>query len=171
MNCLAPAQDYEIQDIPLKVVQKIDSEHGSLGRDRVPLRLALGVLNGDWVKAWWDGKVAWAVSPTSGPSQPKQPKAARSPVQANEDGLRQAVERGGGQLRGARREATGWNVLWARHGVNYQSRVDFQLNVITAGFCLSGGDRAQDLTTLVSLVEGKESLDADPRVWRGDPGW
>ncbi|MBT9581755.1 hypothetical protein IV102_00305 [bacterium] len=181
MNCLDLVDIHDLYQLPLKLVQKVDSQKGALGRQSVPLRLAEMVVEGDWVKAWWDGQVAWAVTPSSGPTPKRQHEtvaAGRPALQTVTvprpiDGaaIGQAVERGGGSYIRAVPERNGWRVHWNRSGVNYATLVDAHLNVVTAGFCLSGGDRAQDLTSLVSLVEGRESLNADPRVWRGDPGW
>ena len=171
MNCLDLADIYDLYQLPLKLVQKIDSQKGILGRQNVPLRLAETIVEGDWVKAWWDGQVAWAVTPSSGPTPRRQPESVAVVRPVDEAAIRQAVVRGGGVYRSAVAESTGWRVNWTRSGVDYVTRIDPYLNVTGAGFCLSGGDRAQDLTSLVSLVEGRESLNADPRVWRGDPGW
>lgn len=201
-TCLEPALDFEVeQNFPLKSLQKLEGDRARLGGRSVPLRLAEGQRPGDWVRAWWDGATAWAVTPASGPSQPRpdletrretvalpesnsvQPgrnsaHPQRSPVQPGRNSraatvreVEAAVRRGGGQLVAAVPTPEGFRVDWARSGVNYSSLVDPQLNVLRAGFCLSGQDRIQDLTTLVSLVEGRESHHADPRVWRGHGGW
>ena len=164
LDCLGPAEEYEISGLPLQLVQKLEEGQALVKRQKVELRLGERLLVGDWVKAWWDGQVAWAVRTATGPTPPRQARAWGRDLSA----VRRAVERGGGVLLSAAGDANGWTVSWARGGVDYQSRVDRHLNVVSAGFCLSGGDRAQDLTTLVSLVEGSESNNADPRVWRGN---
>lgn len=169
LECLGPAESYEVEGLTLTKVQKIDDDWANLSGKTVKLRLAQGHLEGDWLQAWWDGEMAWTVGPASGPSPPRQ--APEDPSLEDPERLARAVEAGGGRLLSATRHAAGWAVDWTRNGVHYRSQVDLRLNVLAAGFCLSGGDRSQDLTSLVSLVEGRESRNADPGVWRGNPGW
>lgn len=187
-TCLKPALDFEVeQHFPLKSLEKLEGDRARVGSRSVPLRLAEGQRPGDWLRAWWDGATAWAVAPASGPSQPRPNRerareiaspaarrpapAASSPQVASTRDIEAAVRRGGGQMLRATPTPAGFNVDWERSGIRYSSQVDRHLNILRAGFCLSGQDRIQDLTTLVSLVEGRESHHADPRVWRGDSGW
>lgn len=168
-QCLEPAHEYELQ-MPTVLVQKTEAGHGLTtppNPKKVTLRLAEFVLEGDWVRAWWDGKIAWTVAPASGPTPPRNHDQPRGGLAL----LRQAVERGGGQFQEAHADPQGWRVHWSRGGASYVTLVDPKLNVRRAGFCLSRGDAAHDLTSLVSLVEGRESQHADPRVWRGHTGW
>jgi len=169
LECLGPAESYEIEGLTLTKVKKVDDEKATLSGKNVKLHLGQGHQDGDWLQAWWDGEVAWAVAPASGPSPPRQ--VEEPPSLEDPQRVRQAVEAGGGRLVHATRQAGGWLVHWNRSGVDYHSQVDLRLNVLMAGFCLSGGDRQHDLTSLVSLVEGKESQNADPHVWRGNSGW
>lgn len=169
LECLGPAESYEIESVALTKVRKVDNESALLAGKTVQLRLAQGHLDGDWLQAWWDGEVAWAVAPASGPSPPRQ--TPEDPSLEDPQRVARAVEAGGGRLIRALRLNLGWAVHWTRSGVNYQSQVDLKLNVVHAGFCLSGEDRSHDLTSLVSLVEGRESRYADPGVWRGNSGW
>lgn len=165
-NCIEPAHEYELQ-MPTQPVQKTGDGQGLMRQAKVKLRLAEFVLQGDWVRVWWDGQVAWTVGPASGPTPARnhdKPRAGAALIQ-------QAVVQGGGRLVDIQPDPQGWRVSWSRGGATYHTLVDPHLNVLRAGFCLSRGDRAYDLTSLVSLVEGRESQYADPRVWRGHTGW
>ena len=149
---LREAEYCELQELPMRTLQ--------VGRHS--LKLASHLLEGEWIKAWWDGSRGWVIGPCAGPTP------SRSRALPN---IQEAVERGGGQFLGAVATQHGWSVSWRRKDVSYISQVDQKLNLLTAGFCLSGQDRMQDLTSLVSLVHGKESLDANSRVWGRDAGW
>ncbi len=151
--CRREAEFSELLSLPLRTLQK----------GRVPILLGDNLREGDWLKAWWDGARGWAVGPCAGPSRPRQGMACQE--------LRRAVERGGGQLVEAAPTQQGWSVTWKRGNRTHVSQVDARLNVLTAGFCLSGQDRIQDLTSLISLLEGEESRYAnlDMRGW--DRGW
>lgn len=151
-QALREAEYHELQQLPMRTLQ--------VGKH--PLKLAEQLLEGEWIKAWWDGCRGWVIGPCAGPTPPRNQGAPN---------IQEAVERGGGQFLGAVATQQGWSVSWRRNHVSYISQVDQKLNLLTAGFCLSGLDRMQDLTSLVSLVDGKESLDADSRMWRGDVGW
>ena len=151
-RALREAEYFELQELPMRTLQ--------VGKH--PLRLAEQLLEGEWIKAWWDGSRGWVIGPCAGPSAP------RSRAVPN---IQLAVERGGGQFLGAVATQQGWSVSWRRNGISYISQVDQKLSILTAGFCLSGQDRMQDLTSLVSLVDGKESLDANSRMRGGDLGW
>lgn len=151
--CRREAEFFELLGLPLRTLQK----------GRQPILLADNLRDGEWLKAWWDGSRGWAVGPCAGPSvAPKKVASAD---------LRRAVERGGGQLVSATPTQQGWSVTWRRGGTIRTSQVDVNLNVLAAGFCLSGQDRIQDLTSLVSLVYGKESQYEDAYLRGGDPGW
>ena len=151
--CRREAEFFELLSLPLRTLQK----------GRQPILLADKLREGEWLKAWWDGAHGWAVGPCAGPS------VASKKVFAPD--LRRAVERGGGQLISATACQQGWNVTWKRGGVTHTSLVDAHLNVLTAGFCLSGQDRFQDLTSLVSLLHGEESRYEDARMRSGHFGW
>lgn len=151
--CGREAEYFELLRLPLRTVQK----------GRVPILLGENLREGDWLKAWWDGSRGWAVAPCAGPSLPR-----RAPLCAD---LRRAVERGGGELLAATPTQQGWSVTWKRGHRTHVSQVDARLNVLVAGFCLSGQDRKQDLTSLISLLEGRESQDAYPDLRGGNPGW
>lgn len=124
-----------------------------------PLRLAEAYEVGDWVKAWWDGGQGWVVGPTAGPTPPRGVRG--------EALVARAVERGGGQLLQATANQQGWRVTWRRGSETHTSQVDHRLNVISAGFCLSGQDRIQDLTSLVSLIVERSYVHEDPDLWGG----
>lgn len=163
LRCLGPAHPFEI-DLPRKKIQKVDLEKGQLHTQSFPLFLADSIPRLNWVEAWWDGHLAWAIAPATGPTPAR---SIHSPPSSIPERILQAVKRGGGSLEAAEPIAEGWRVHWTRSGVHYQSKVDDALNVLEAGFCLSGQDRIQDLTSLVSLVEGRESRHADPYMWGG----
>lgn len=152
-QCLREAEYFELLRLPLRSLQK----------GRVPILLADNLREGDWLKAWWDGVRGWAVGPCAGPSAPRREFCTLDP--------RRAVERGGGELVAATPTQQGWTVTWKRGPRTYVTQVDPRLNVLTAGFCLSGQDRLQDLTSLVSLLEGEESNDANLDLRGGHTRW
>ncbi|MBX3171652.1 MAG: hypothetical protein KF760_29855 [Candidatus Eremiobacteraeota bacterium] len=151
--CRRPAEFWELLDLPLRTLQK----------GRQPLMLAESFRDGDWLKAWWDGTRGWTVGPCAGPSAPTRVYPGRD--------LRRAVERGGGELLSATPTQQGWSVTWRRGRETHTSQIDGQLNVLSAGFCLSGQDRIQDLTSLVSLIGERESHYENAHLWGGDVGW
>lgn len=151
--CRREAEFFELLGLPLRTLQK----------GRQPILLADNLRDGEWLKAWWDGSRGWAVSPCAGPSKSQRRSVSQE--------LRRAVERGGGELVSAAATQQGWTVTWRRGGDIHTSQVDANYNVLSAGFCLSGQDRIQDLTSLVSLIHGRESRYENAHLRRGDPGW
>ncbi|GGA43139.1 hypothetical protein [Okeania sp. KiyG1] len=75
--------------------------------------------------------------------------------QRDEKQLREALEMGGGELQNFRDRSTYWQVEWVtRDGERHTSAIDKNdLTVVSAGICLSGGDRHFDLQSLVGVVE------------------
>ncbi|MFN8612248.1 MAG: hypothetical protein U0931_32180 [Vulcanimicrobiota bacterium] len=151
--CLHPADYPDLLRLPLKTLQ--------VGRHS--LRLAEGYDPDDWVKAWWDGGRGWVVGPAVGPTPPR---GARGELV-----VRRAVERAGGELLQASANQQGWKVTWRRAGQTHTSQVDHRLNILSAGFCLSGQDRIQDLTSLVSLIHERNQVDEDAYLRGGDIRW
>jgi hypothetical protein len=65
---------------------------------------------------------------------------------------RQAVTQGGGQFVGYEVHGDEVLVRWERDGRHSTTRIDRSGGVISAGICLSGHDRAFDLTSIVGVV-------------------
>jgi hypothetical protein len=152
-QCLREASYPDLLSLPLKTLQ--------VGRK--PLRLAEAYDQDDWVKAWWDGVRGWVVGPAVGPTPARGPRG--------ELNVRRAVERAGGELLEAQANQQGWRVTWRRAGETHTSQVDPRLNVLSAGFCLSGQDRIQDLTSLVSLIHERAYSHEDAYLRSGYTGW
>jgi hypothetical protein len=85
-------------------------------------------------------------------------QSAAAQERRDEARLRNALEFGGGDLRGFRDRGDHWLVEWQTAGGEWHnSAVAKQdLTVISAGICLSGEDRKFDLQSLVAVVEGQE---------------
>ncbi|MGK7922396.1 MAG: hypothetical protein AB4080_20565 [Trichodesmium sp.] len=75
--------------------------------------------------------------------------------QKDEKKLREALTMGGGELQNFRDRSSYWQVEWVtRDGERHISAIDKNdLTVVSAGICLSGGDRHFDLQSLVGVVE------------------
>lgn len=75
--------------------------------------------------------------------------------QRDEKQLREALAMGGGELQNFRDRSGYWQVEWVtRDGERHTSAIDKNdLTVVSAGICLSGGDRHFDLQSLVGVVE------------------
>ncbi|MGB3508153.1 MAG: hypothetical protein WBA93_02720 [Microcoleaceae cyanobacterium] len=75
--------------------------------------------------------------------------------QQDEKKLREALVMGGGELQNFRDRSTYWQVEWVtRDGESHTSAIEKNdLTVVSAGICLSGGDRHFDLQSLVGVVE------------------
>lgn len=73
----------------------------------------------------------------------------------DDDRLREALRLAGGDLREFRDRGDFWLVEWTtRDGERHTSAIDKgDLTVLSAGICLSDGDRAFDLQSLVGVVE------------------
>lgn len=143
-----PADLLQIR-VPTSLICKVGPGQGtSVHNHAVRLRLADGIWPGQWLRAWFDGVQAWALFCCNGPSPRKQ-----RPRKTRANRIHAAVQRGGGQVRAVVPHSAGWEVSWERDGAHYQSLVDPDLNVLVAGFCLSGQDQLQDLTSLVSLTK------------------
>ena len=73
----------------------------------------------------------------------------------DEERLQAALRLAGGTLREFRDRGDFWLVEWTtRDGERHTSAIGKRdLTVISAGICLSGGDRAFDLQSLVGVVE------------------
>lgn len=76
-------------------------------------------------------------------------RAAPLPVEAR---LERALRLGQARLVSYAEVSGGYRVTWSKGANMLQSVVDRDLGVITAGLCLRGGDRLQDLSSLASLV-------------------
>lgn len=73
----------------------------------------------------------------------------------DEKRLREALAMGGGELHNFRDRSNYWQVEWVtRDGERHTSAINKNdLTVVSAGICLSGGDRHFDLQSLVGVVE------------------
>jgi len=84
-------------------------------------------------------------------------KVQKSITELDSDAAIKRIERalhlGCAEMLGATEQGDGYLVKWKRGTETHSSYVDRDLSVISAGFCLSGGDNLQDLTTLASLVK------------------
>jgi len=168
LRAVSRARSFEILGYSLCSLECIGPMKGLRAGREVGLEFAQGVPRGAWVKAWWNGSLAFFVDLARGPTPRRERCLGVSDFPKL---VRAAVVRGGGELLSLEPRGEQWTVRWQRAGSQYASIVDRKLNVVGAGFCLSGQDNLQDLASLVSLVEGKESESADPLVWRGNAGW
>lgn len=68
--------------------------------------------------------------------------------------LKRAVEHGGGVFEGYTERGNNFSVTYSIDGETYTSTIakDRNLTVLSAGLCLSGGDRDFDLTSLMSVI-------------------
>lgn len=66
--------------------------------------------------------------------------------------LRHALELGGARLIGYEPVENGARVIWERDGQRSVTLVDANLNVVSAGICLSGEDERFDLASIVGVV-------------------
>ncbi|MGD1699389.1 hypothetical protein [Dapis sp. BLCC M229] len=75
--------------------------------------------------------------------------------QKDEKRLREALAMGGGELQNFRDRSNYWQVEWVSgNGERHTSAINKNdLTVVSAGICLSGGDRDFDLQSLVGVVE------------------
>lgn len=69
--------------------------------------------------------------------------------------IEQALRMGNAHLLECAEVENGYRVTWRRESHTLTSLVDRNLSVISAGTCLSGQDRIQDLTSLSSLISLK----------------
>jgi hypothetical protein len=69
-----------------------------------------------------------------------------------------ALKLGCAEMIGAAEQGDGYLVQWKRGSETHRSYIDRDLNVISAGFCLSGGDNLQDITTLASLIKQRGKI-------------
>lgn len=67
--------------------------------------------------------------------------------------IERALQLGCAEMLGATEQGEGYLVQWKRGSETHRSYIDRDLNVVSAGFCLDGGDKLQDLTTLASLIK------------------
>ncbi|WP_339379563.1 hypothetical protein [Okeania hirsuta] len=91
--------------------------------------------------------------------------------QRDEKQLREALEMGGGELQDFRDRSTYWQVEWVtRDGERHSSAIEKNdLTVVSAGICLSGGDRHFDLQSLVGVVkEGRRKREEGRRTKVGN---
>ena len=75
--------------------------------------------------------------------------------QKDEKRLREALAMGGGELQNFRDRSNYWQVEWVTgNGERHTSAINKNdLTVVSAGICLSGGDKHFDLQSLVGVVE------------------
>jgi len=73
--------------------------------------------------------------------------------------IERALKLGCAEMIGATEQGDGYLVQWKRGSETHRSYIDRDMNVISAGFCLSGGDRQQDITTLASLIKQRGRKD------------
>lgn len=71
----------------------------------------------------------------------------------NEQQIRAALEIGGARLLGYEPISEGWHVIWERAGQRGVTLVGANLDVISAGICLSGEDQCFDLASVIGVVE------------------
>jgi hypothetical protein len=110
-------------------------------------------------QVWDDLGIYWWI----GPAPMMIPRYHRRSITRNHHGtqwdferrLSRAVGLAGGVLHGWQRQEGVYVVSWSRDSRLLESRIDERLNVIQAGFCLSGTDQAHDLVSLVSM-QGRE---------------
>jgi len=67
--------------------------------------------------------------------------------------IKRALQLGCAEMLEATEQGGGFLVNWKRGSEDHRSYVDHDMNVISAGFCLAGGDKLQDLTSLASLIK------------------
>ena len=172
-QCLGPASYPDLAELqPLRSVCKLQAGRGRLNphlQHEPELHLCLdeSFSDGQWIQCWMCLNKAWVVGPAAAPPVRRRDRIRPVP---NRD-LARAVAQGGGQLLEAQARGSNWIVRWRRGGREINSLVDRNFNVLQAGFCLSGQDRRQDPTTLVSLLEGEESRYASHGGWDGYSGW
>ncbi|MDQ7824525.1 MAG: hypothetical protein RDV48_17110 [Candidatus Eremiobacteraeota bacterium] len=77
--------------------------------------------------------------------------------------IEEALRLGEGHLVECTEVDAGYRVIWTRNGVGYSTILDRNLSVLSAGFCLAGGDRLQDITSLSSLVALRGTIGDRPR--------
>jgi hypothetical protein len=71
--------------------------------------------------------------------------------------IEKALRTGDGELLEAAEVNNGFRIRWkTMRGETFTSMVDRNLSVVSAGLCLSGGDKRQDLTTLASLLKNQK---------------
>lgn len=130
------------------------------GGRQVWLRLGQGLQG--LVLVWDDLGIYWVVGPAAvmTPRHQKRPRPRSCSGQTPR--FREAVEWAGGILHDWRplgpQEMASMSLLvpcywveWSSYGQRATSIIDERLNVIQAGFCLTGTDRLHDLISLVSL--------------------
>lgn len=95
----------------------------------------------------------------------RQAEIAEANRDKTEDRLREALAHAGAALQGYRELSDAYTVDYTVDGNNHTSVVDKKdLNVQSAGICLSGGDRAFDLTSLVGVIREGEARHQIVRV-------
>lgn len=67
--------------------------------------------------------------------------------------VRDALAHAGARLVRVAESPAGLRVVWEKGGGTHQATIDADLQVVTAGICLSGRDQAFDLTSLVTVFE------------------
>lgn len=75
--------------------------------------------------------------------------------------LKRAVEHGGGVFVGYTERGSNFSVTYNVDGETYTSTIakDRNLTVLSAGFCLSGGDKDFDLSSLMSVIREGQNKD------------
>lgn len=142
----------------------------------VRVRLVEGAAELDVIEAWFDGDHHWQVAALStqpllreslqtGVPPPELPRAARPgdreayrlawSLRGSQDPqprLRRALALAQARLEAWHPVPQGFRVTWSRAGERFTSVLGPDLSVLDAGLCLSGTDRAHDLTSLASLI-------------------
>ncbi|NJP06684.1 MAG: hypothetical protein HC837_14190 [Chloroflexaceae bacterium] len=85
-----------------------------------------------------------------------------------EQRLRHALAVGGAQLLGYTQTDQGLVVTWERDAQRSVTLVNRQMDILSAGICLSGEDRRFDLTSIVRVVQESPDYARDDGYWFAD---
>lgn len=91
-------------------------------------------------------------------------------VKTSEEKLKEAVEHGGGDMLGFVERQDHFSVTYTVDGRQYTTRVskDEGMNVVCAGFCLSGEDEKFDLKSLIPVLKEGHRDNRYFEVWNAD---
>lgn len=82
----------------------------------------------------------------------QQARRAATEAERQAQQVRHALEIGGARLLGYEQIRSGLRVTWERDGQRSVTLVDTDLNIVSAGICLSGEDHHFDLTSIIGVV-------------------